>query len=479
MSDEVNFLMQGFAQTSPVKPMINIGMLLDIPSGTFLPGTHGEMILNGGLGQLTGYVGMGNSFKSTLMHCATLVAMSRMAKSTNNTYDTEQNVHEARLTTLATPYFHLFGGNPLDAGGRWTITDKTVYMGDEWYDKAREFMSNKIKNSAKITVTTPFLDRDKKSLMKMLIPTFQQIDSFSEFSTADVVKMQEENSLGESGANTVSMRQSLQKNRLLMEFPAEAGKSNNFLLTTAHIGMEFNMDPRNPAPKKLSYLKQGIKLKGVPEKYTYVMNNCYLMHNTTPLINQGTKGPEYPSGTDDNTAGDTDLNIVTVSVLRSKSGPSGIKIDLIVSQSEGVLSALSEFHFIKTCERFGLGGNDRNYFLELVPEVALSRTTVRGKLDTNPQLVRAMNICAEMCQMFLLYDLDKELICTPKELYESLKAMGYDWQVLLNTRGWWTYDNDKQEVPFLSTMDLLRMRVDQYVPYWYPKELKDKLKLKT
>jgi hypothetical protein len=37
---------------------------------------------------------------------------------------------------------------------------------------------------------------------------------------------------------------------------------------------------------------------------------------------------------------------------------------------------------------------------------------------------------------------------------------------LLNTRGWWTLDNDKQEVPFLSTLDLLRMRKGLYHPYW-------------
>ena len=59
-----------------------------------------------------------------------------------------------------------------------------------------------------------------------------------------------------------------------------------------------------------------------------------------------------------------------------------------------------------------------------------------------------------------------DLLCTPLELYEDLKKLGYDWDQLLNTRGWWTVNNDKHPVPFLSTYDLLMMRKEKYKPYW-------------
>ena len=73
-----------------------------------------------------------------------------------------------------------------------------------------------------------------------------------------------------------------------------------------------------------------------------------------------------------------------------------------------------------------------------------------------------------MCQMEnLWHDMDPTLICTPKQLYDDIKAKGYDWDILLNTRGFWTFDNDSQPTNFLSTMDLLRMRVGLYHPYWY------------
>ena len=355
----MSFLQPALQQAPSVKVLINIGALFDIPTGTYIKGFHGESILNGGLGNLTGIVGMGNSFKSTLMHFMTLTAVSRMGSNTSiSTYDTEINIHEWHLKKFADRIEELNGEDVIDSG-RWSVTDKTVYHADEWYDIMKDFMVDKKKNHAKYTIKTPFMNRDRSKNLEIILPTFTQIDSMSEFVTQDVIKMQDENSLGDSGANTMSMRQGLQKNRFLMEIPALAGGSYNYVLMTAHIGSEFNMDPRNPAPRKLQHLKGGVKLKGVPEKFTFVMNNCWHAYNASPLINDSTKTPEYPRSSEDDLKIDTDLNSVFVRQLRSKSGPSGMAMEIIVSQSEGVLPSLTEFHYIKSRkdkngERFGL-----------------------------------------------------------------------------------------------------------------------------
>jgi hypothetical protein len=150
-------------------------------------------------------------------------------------------------------------------------------------------------------------------------------------------------------------------------------------------------------------------------------------------------------------------------------------LTLIVSQTEGVLPSLTEFHHIKENGRYGLEGSLQNYALALYPDAKLSRTTVRGKIDSDPLLREALNITSEMCQIgYMWHSFGNEYYITPKDMYEKLTAKGYDWKVLLNTRGWWTYDNDKQEVPFLSTMDLIRMTFnddhpDAYKPYWLNK----------
>ena len=167
---------------------------------------------------------------------------------------------------------------------------------------------------------------------------------------------------------------------------------------------------------------------------------------------------------------DTDLNVVTIKLLRNKWGRSGLQMQLIVSQEQGVLSHLTEFHYLKTNKQYGMEGNLQNYTLVFCPEIKLSRTAVRSKIDKHPTLRRGLTIASELLQLNQLFTDTDGVFCTPKELYDDLKALGYDWEVLLRTRGWWTFSNDSHPIPFLTTMDLLRMRKKLYVPFWMKPE---------
>jgi hypothetical protein len=471
-------LSQTFEAAPKVKVMINIGALFDISTGTFIEGRHGEHILNGGLSPLTGIVGIGNNFKSTLMRFQSFTAMSRMPKSTGSTYDTEVNVHEWHLDEMISRIHELDGEDILETG-RWVITDKTVYSGNKWYDKFKEYCENKIKNASKIEVVTPFWNRNRQGPLMISLPTFTELDSFTEFETDDVIAMQDKNELGESGGNTIHMRQGLAKMRLLMEAPRLNCGSYNYLSMTAHIGKEGTMQSagggREVPITTLKHLKNGDKIMGTTKKFTFVTHNCWHAFNANPLMEANGDGPLYPRDSSDKAKYDTDLNIVKVKNLRSKSGITGMEMSIIVSQTEGVLPSLTEFHHIKETDRFGLEGNNVTYALALLPDVKLGRTTVRSKIDSNEKLRRALNITSEMCQMsYLWHGLPEGLMCTPKQLYDDLIAKGYSWDDLLATRGWWTYDNDKQIVPFLSTMDLLKMRVGKYHPYWMDENKKPK-----
>jgi hypothetical protein len=469
----MDILKPGFTRSPYIKVLINIGACLDIPTGTYLPGKYGESILNGGLAHVTGIVGIGNNFKSTIMHFMSLSAMARMwytVKTSNSTFDTEVNIHESRLRNLYSRFQNQFDGSDIMVDGYWTITDATIYYANEWFEVYREFQKEKIKNAAKITFNTPFLDRDGKSLLRILAPNFNQVDSLSRFETEDVAKIQEDNELGDSGGNTIHMRQGLAKKRFLMELPNLTGASSNYISLTAHVGKEIVMaSGPMPAPpvKKLQFLKNGDKLKGVTDDFFFLTSNCWHAHSATPLINQGTKAPEYPRHPEDNKAGDTDLNIVKLIQLRSKSGPTGYTIEVIVSQEEGVLPELTEFHFIKENGRWGISGTLQHYSLDLYPDKKVQRTTVRSVIDSDSKFRRALNITSELLQMKQYWhNMPEGLLCTPKELYDDLTSKGYDWNVLLETRGWWTLENDKHPIPFLSTMDLLNMRAGKYKPYW-------------
>ena len=208
-------------------------------------------------------------------------------------------------------------------------------------------------------------------------------------------------------------------------------------------------------------------------KFTFLTHNCWHAFNAAPLVNQGTKGPEYPRGGSDDLPHDTDLNAVQIRNLRGKAGPSGMPVTLIVSQADGVLPSLTEFHHIRENGRYGLEGSTASYALALYPDVKLQRTTVRARIDSDPLLRRALAVTSEMCQMGYLWHAQPEKYrISPKALYENLKAQGYDWNVLLATRGWWTHEpGEARELPYLSTMDLLRMSLPandpkRYVPYW-------------
>lgn len=457
-----------FEPVPAIRPMLNVGCLFDIPTGDYFTGKNGESILNGGVAFLTGLGGRGNTFKSSIAHFMHLRILDRYLNSDGLLYDTEMSATINRMHDLAWSFPRIKDVD-LQKTKRLVVTDKVRYTGTEFYDLYKENIQDRTESGKLYTL--PFLD-ENGVFMKTRSPGIVEVDSFSMLSTDSVEKIQDAASAGESERNIEAMRDAGAKTQMMLEMPKLTAMSNVYTILTAHMGDNIIMDPHAPPQKKLTFLKNNVKFKNVPEKFTLLTNNCWYCMSSTLMAHRETKAPEFPRNSDDDLKGNTDLMAVTIMNLRGKSGPTGMPIEIVVSQSQGVLVGLTEFCYIKSMERFGLGGNDRNYYLELLPDVSLSRTTVRGKIDANVQLQRALEITSEMCQIFSLwYDVPLHYVCTAKQLYEDLKARGYDWNVLLNTRGWWAYrEFEKDLPPFLSTYDLLKMRVGEYHPYWMPKQ---------
>lgn len=458
---------------APFRPALNVGCLFDIQSGRYHLGKHGESILNGGLFNFTGFVGRTKTFKSAATLYMILQVLDRYIRTSGQMYETEGTGSIDRVHELARRMDRI-AGQDLQELGRFLVCNTTQYTGTQWWDLLKAYLKERISNAKELTVTTPFLERDGSNV-KILAPYLPFIDSLSMFAADVVLTMHDKGGVGDSDRNMEFMRDAASKTQLIMEVPTLAGKSSMYIMMTAHVGDKQQIDTYKPNPKKMVFMKSDVVLKNAPEKFTYLPNNCYMVTGATPMIKTDTKTVEFPRNSDDDLKGDTDLMALTIINLRGNAGPSGLPFEIVVSQSEGVLEGLTNFLYIKTYGRFGIGGNDRNYFLELLPEVSLSRTTVRGKLDSDAKLRRACEITSEMCQMENLWGVDKypeELRCTPKQLYDDIKAKGFDWNILLNTRGYWVFEEDAHPLPFLSTMDLLRMRVGKYVPYWHPKDKK-------
>lgn len=456
-----------FTSSPELMPFLNLGAGFDIPTGSYVMGSKGESILNGGLAHVTGITGGGNKFKSTVMWYMLLTVLDRYFGSDGLAYDTEMSLAIKRLYQLALKMDNI-GGINLQDQERLNVTSSVQYIGNKFFEEYKIGAKEREANPKQYKRETPFVDRHGNPI-QFFTPSVTGIDSFSNFSADAIAKMQEENELGDSGRNTEAMRSSLIKTQMLMELPRMTSASGLYLLLSAHVGDKIQMDPYAPNPKKLQHLPQNATFKNVPEKFTFLMNNCWHMEKAEAMINPTTKAPEFPRGQDDDLKGDTDLNRVYIKNLRAKSGPTGMPFEVIVSQSEGLLPGLTALNMMKQY-KYGIGGHDRSYFNQLLPDVALSRTTVRGKLDQNYRLRRAMEITMEMCQINnMWHEYDQKLICSPDELHASLKEKGYDWDTLLDTRGYWTFKDDPNPRQFLSTQDLLKMRVGDYHPYWMQK----------
>lgn len=456
------------------RPAINLGGMLDIPTGKYEQGKNGEMIMNGGLSSLTGIASRPNMFKTALAIYMLAAARRSMPGCSALTYDTEGTLNPvARLSALSKTIREL---NEIDweEDEQFMFTDLSRYKGEEFFDLFKEALSDKRTNEKVYSRTSPFIDVNGNNKV-FSYPTLGLIDSFSKFSISTVGETYDKHSLGDSKLNTVAMNLGRAKNMLLDQMPQLLAQTGTYCIITGHIGDVPSLEMFPQDKRQLSGLKKDTTIKGVGPSFFSLPNNVWEIIGNKSLLNRD-KMPLYPLDNSTAIQGDSDLREITLKNLRGKSGISDLPFVLIFSQTEGFLPALSEFHYCK--ERgFGVGGNNVNYYLELCPDIKLGRTTVRAKLEESEALRRATEIQSEMLQLIEFQRWTD--VPDPKTLYEDLKVMGYDWDYILNnTRGYWVCTEDESLVDkkFLSTYDLIRMHKSLYKPYWMDDEAKAKIK---
>lgn len=213
-----------FDQAPRLRPFLNLGCLMDIPTGRYYEGKNGEMILNGGLAPFTGIGGRGNMGKSLVAHYMMLCALARYG-SPANFYDTEVSLMLERLYHLASIFPELQGLDLVDLR-KLILTDSTMISGNKWFDRFRDFSNAKRKEAKSMTRTLPFVD-NKGNYIQTLMAHLFEIDSLSMFITDSVEGIYDKNQIGDSGANTDALRSAAAKTQMLMQLPnMTAGASN-------------------------------------------------------------------------------------------------------------------------------------------------------------------------------------------------------------------------------------------------------------
>lgn len=464
--------------TPRFRPAVNVGCLMDISTGKFEFGEHGEAVLNGGISALTGVCARPNNFKTWLaVHMLAQLRQS-FRRAHSITYDSEGTMDPVgRFTAISRNNSYLstidFKDDP-----QFAFTDLSQYNGDEFFDLFRKTLGGKGKDEKNHTMTTPFINA-KGETKTALYPSGGLLDSLSRMTVTSVEAIYDKNVIGDSGMNTEALNNGRAKKQMFNQLPGLCAKTGAYIILTAHVKDVIQMEAYPTDKRNLSYMKKDTVLEGVSGGMYSLPNNVWMITSNKPLQNKE-KMPEYPWDNSTAMQGDTDLTKLTMVNIRGKGGMSGLPINLVVSQSEGILPSLSEFDYCKENNRFGIEGSLQNYSMSLLPDVKLSRTKVRQRLNDDPRLQRAVRITADILQMHQFHRgaYGEDLLCDPAVLRDDLAAMGYDWDMLLTqTRPYWVprEDEDLHDEEYLSTLDLLRMRKGLYIPYWFTKEQKSKI----
>lgn len=437
---------------SPFQPYLNTGTLYDVQTGVFVPGTHGGAVLNGGFSNTNGFIGRQQMFKSTVMFSHEMRAMSYYPGSESYTLDTEFSLKKDRQARFS-PYH-----NHADLCSRMVIQTPAFKTAEEFFEDIKKLAAEKLAHRDDYLVESPIIDpRTGKALM-MLLPTFVNYDSWSKMFSSNMQTTFDTKTLGSSDTNMVYMRDGNIKKMIMTQLPTLGTRAGIYFMLSAHIGDKYELNPYAPSPKSLQHMRASEKLKEVGSDFNFLVSNTLEMR-TVQLLVDGEKECLYPIPG----GSDVELSEVTAIMQRGKNNMSGLQLPLVVSQADGVLSDLTNYHYLKKNEYFGLLGN-KNTHKPAMSDVSVGRTTIRQKL-TDPKVARTIELLAQLCYIqdnWVTTGTEVDFMMKPDLLAEKLLASdGPYLDDVTGSRGWWTYDK-KNTQPYLSLYDVLAIAQGTY-----------------
>ena len=431
---------------SAFHPYLNTNTLFDIQTGVFVPGSHGGMILNGGLGLTNSVMGRPQMFKSTVMFSFIMRVLSYYPESISITDDTEDSLKKDRIVKFS-PY----NDNHNDLYERNIIQTPVDTTAEEFFEKIKKTAEEKLKHKSDYLVESPILDPRTNSPLMMLIPTLINYDSWSAMISSSAQNIYDTKQIGSSDTNIVYMRDANVKKMMISQIPTLAARAGMYFSLSAHVGEKYELNPYAQSPKTLQYMRTSDKPKGVGNDFNFLISNSLDMRSVKVLLD-GDKECQYPLN---NSGGEMELNEVIGVLCRCKNNMSGTLLPMVVSQANGVLGDLSNYHYLKENKYFGFTGSPQNHKLQLT-NCNINRNTIREKL-LDPKITRAIEILAQLLyiQSNWMPSRVVDFSMSPEVLTEKLIGCdGPNVNDILESRGWWTYDK-KNKQPYMSLFDIL------------------------
>lgn len=454
------------------RPYINTGGPIDILNGKFIAGSEGNLILSGGLGPCTGVIGKGNSFKSTTMNGCSVNAMARFPGSHFLLYDTELSVTDrmrlARMSSLHLDDPEKRQAHLLDLTDRIKVSDPSTKEGsnlDAYIDFLKAIRDDKIAHYKDYEIETEILDPRTSKPYRMLIPTFSNIDSWSEAMVRQLdVKNEEFDSDTEAKEQkTMFMEEGWHKKRLMRQLPRICAQGGIFLSMSGHLGKKIAMG-NTPNTKDIPYMGQDETVKAMGNEFYFLMSSILKISNTRPITDKNDRRlSDYPS--EGHTSG-VELQELDLTLVRSKNSPSGFQTQLVSSQNYGIMSGLSYYNYLRNNKYYGLGTPNKVYN-PLVADTNLGRTKIFDQ-SLNYKVQRALELTYQLFVIQTTWSLHNQAIdfsIPVEEFANKLTGSGYAIDDILNSRGWWTYKGAPGiDRSLLTLPDILTIITGQYKP---------------
>jgi len=434
----------------------NTGTLIDLHLGQYMIGVDGRWYFNGGIGNYIICVeAEPNQHKSSLSDSLQMCIVSNYKTTYFFNLENEGNKDGDRIRGM----LH----SPLTPGPDASTDERMVLKSHkdctiEDVDAQVTAICKEIEpNLKKMMQETPFALNDEP--IKVPLLTCINIDSFTSPNTdANEKKADNDKDITDSENNMDAMNIGRAKTRYVPKLSRQINKYGLGVTVTVQLGEKkapLGSNPSIPVAGDTPHAKGGKTAKRVgTELVKRTMATIQIMSAKSLCKRREMKTElmeslqaEYPLGA----TPPNDIMALTISTSRNKLAPSGIMLDMIISQAAGLLPDVTNFHFLRTLKGYGgfskaTGGR---WVLEMYPEVTITRSNLRELSGSDYKLARALDLTARYFYLrsargMNYLGLDWSL--TISELVKRVKALGVDMNDVLETTEIWqpNFPKDKK-----------------------------------